>query len=212
MPSTAPESTDPGSDRPSLLAPYAGYLDRRWAEGCTDGARLFAELQAQGYRGSRRTLRRYLTALRRGYPPRKGPQLLAPRRVVWLILRRPDRLAEEDHLLLEHGCRRSPEVARLRDLAQGCAGILRERRGNALERWLEEVATGGVGELQSFATSLRRDWAAVLAGLTLPWSSGMVEGQVNRVKMLKRQMFGASQDRSAPAAGPAGRLKAGPGS
>lgn len=95
--------------------------------------------------------------------------------------------------MLEHVCSRGPELATRRDLAQAFAAILRDRRGTDLERWLEEVATGGSGEVQSFAAGLRRDWAAVLADLPLPWRSGMVEGQVNRVKMVKRQMFGRAK-------------------
>ena len=76
-------------------------------------------------------------------------------------------------------------------LAQRFAGLLRERRGpDQLVAWVEAVESTDIPELHTFASGLRKDWAAVTAGLTLPWSSGGVEGHVNRIKMLKRQMYG----------------------
>lgn len=56
--------------------------------------------------------------------------------------------------------------------------------------WAKQAEQGGIAEIRSFATGLRKDWDAVVAGLTMTWSSGKVEGDVNRVKMIKRQMFG----------------------
>lgn len=65
-----------------------------------------------------------------------------------------------------------------------------------------------IGELDSFVSGLRRDLDAVRAGLTLPYSSGAVEGHVNRLKTLKRQMYGRREARSAPQTRPTGRLTA----
>jgi transposase len=75
-------------------------------------------------------------------------------------------------------------------LSQAFLALVRERRGNALETWMTEAAASGIEALARFAEGLREDLAAVKAGLTLPWSNGPVEGQVNRLKLLKRQGYG----------------------
>ena len=68
--------------------------------------------------------------------------------------------------------------------------MLRERQGERLDEWLKQVEEQGVAELQSFAQGLQRDYDAVKAGLTLPWSQGPVEGHVHRLKLIKRQAYG----------------------
>ena len=83
------------------------------------------------------------------------------------------------------------ELATTRDLARRFATILRERQGgDAFHAWLQEVKGCGVPRLVSFAAGLLRDEAAVIAGLTLPWSSGVVEGQNTKIKLIKRMMYG----------------------
>jgi transposase len=71
--------------------------------------------------------------------------------------------------------------------------MLSHRRGEHLEAWARQAETGPVSELRGFARGLRRDWAAVTAGLTVSYSSGPVEGHVNRIKMIKRQMHGRAK-------------------
>lgn len=68
--------------------------------------------------------------------------------------------------------------------------MLRERRGHQLAEWVTDAENGSVREIAAFAAGLRKDWKAVVAGLTLPYSSGRVEGRINKVKRLKRNMFG----------------------
>jgi transposase len=68
--------------------------------------------------------------------------------------------------------------------------MMRDRAGHHLAEWLDEADSTDLPELRSFVVGIRSDLGAVTAGLTLPFSSGAVEGQVNRIKMLKRQMFG----------------------
>ena len=92
---------------------------------------------------------------------------------------------------LEEVCERCPELAATRDLARRFATIVRNREGgDAFHVWLKEVKDCGVPRLVSFAAGLRRDEAAVTAGLTLPWSSGVVEGHNTRIKLIKRMMYG----------------------
>ncbi len=85
---------------------------------------------------------------------------------------------------------RCPDAERARGLARRFLTLVRERDHAALTSWGEDVEQSNVSELRGFAAGLHRDWAAVSAGLELPWSNGQTEGQVNRLKLLKRQMYG----------------------
>ena len=67
------------------------------------------------------------------------------------------------------------------------------RCGERLEAWASRAEANPVSELRGFAKGLRKDWAAVTAGLTVSYSSGPVEGHVNRIKMIKRQMYGRAK-------------------
>ena len=103
---------------------------------------------------------------------------------------RPGTLASGEQASLEvilDGC---PELASVTAHVRAFAALMTERRGRDLEQWMSQVAASGDPALRSFVTGLRRDQDAVTAGLTLNWSSGAVEGHVNRIKMLKRQMYG----------------------
>jgi len=196
---TSPEELlAPAAQRATTLDVYKPYLARRFGEGCTNAAWLWAELRQQGYHGSRRSVRRYLNALRarasadaaadHAQLQRRSP--LSVRTVRRWILRRPERLHDRDRQQLAAICARSPALATAVTLAQGFAHLARERRGDQLTAWVDQVEASDVPELRAFAAGLRKDWDAVVAGLTLPWSSGAVEGHVNRIKMLKRQMYG----------------------
>ncbi len=200
---TSPEELlAPAAQRATTLDVYKPYLARRFGEGCTNAAWLWAELRQQGYHGSRRTVRRYLTTLRmrasadadadaeadHAQLQRRPP--LSVRTVRRWVLRRPERLCDRDRQQLATICARSPALATAVTLAQGFAHLARERRGDQLTAWVDQVEASDVPELRAFAAGLRKDWDAVVAGLTLPWSSGAVEGHVNRIKMLKRQMYG----------------------
>jgi len=83
-----------------------------------------------------------------------------------------------------------PEVAEAIDLAQDFAQLVRQRQPEHLDPWLKRAATSPLEAMRRFATGLWDDYQAVKAGVTLPWSNGPVEGHINRLKMLKRQMFG----------------------
>lgn len=71
--------------------------------------------------------------------------------------------------------------------------LVRERRGTQLEGWIAEVQSAGPPELRGFSRNLHRDWQAVHAGLTVRWSSGPVEGNINRVRLIKRTMYGRAK-------------------
>jgi transposase len=182
--------------RPGILAPYETYVRTRWAEGERNAMGLFRELTARGYGGSRMTIERFLLGLRR--MEQEGIQVsktatsvqLTPRRAVGLMLSRATDLTEEERMALEQVCQIHPQVKHFNALFQQFAQMLRERRGEELDQWLYAAFHSGIPELQAFVKKLRQDQQAVQAGLILKWNNGVVEGHVNRLKVLKRSMYG----------------------
>jgi transposase len=183
-----------GGRRATALDPFLPYLARRWREGTQVPTFLFSEVWQLGYRGSKRTVRRQLAGWRTAEPPPPAHALLpGPRTLAWLLLRRPSDLDAEDQVVLKQLGERNTELVSARHLAQQFLELVRERRRGGLEKWVAAVQISGSPELRGFSRNLRRDWAAVHAGLTLGWSSGSVEGNVNRLKVIKRQMFGRAR-------------------
>jgi hypothetical protein len=176
---------------PPLLRAFYAHLNRRWQEGCEDGAVLCGEIRALGYRGSARTVRRYLTRLRQGQAQYRPRSTIAPRTIAGLLLRHPDHLSASDGAILERLMEHCPDLGTARRLICGFAELVCGRQGGAaLHSWLAEVTKSGLGPLVSFASGLRKDLAAVTAAVTLPWSSGVVEGHNTRIKLIKRMMYG----------------------
>ncbi|MFE2867143.1 ISL3 family transposase [Embleya sp. NPDC059259] len=173
------------------LRPYLGHLHQRWNEGCTDGAVLHAEIRDLGFRGGRRTVRRWLQPLRAaGRPAPRVVEAPTVRQVTRWLTRHPDSLAAEETLQLKRVLARSPELRYVSEAVREFVEMMRDRRGRELPDWIDRVAADGSPPLRGFAVNLRRDLDAVVAGPSLPWNSGPVEGAVTRIKYLKRQMFG----------------------
>ena len=120
-------------------------------------------------------------------------QPLTPRRATWLVLRRTEKRTAEGAQQLTRLHAQSAEVAEAIDLTQDFAQLVRPRQPDALDPWLQRATTSTLEALQRFANGLRADYAAVKAGVTLPWSTGPVAGHSNRLTMLKRQMFGRAR-------------------
>ncbi len=182
--------------RASGFARFQAYLERRWAEGCHNAAQLWRELREQGYRGSRSTVRQWLSAWRAPRAPgERSPRAArapvpAPRTVAWWLVRPVEHLTAEQAAYLDRLKQQAPRLELAQSLTLEFFALVRQREGEKLEAWTARVGASGVAELRSFVASLRRDWEAVVAGLTLAWSTGPVEGQINRLKGLKRAMFG----------------------
>ncbi len=175
----------------TLLSGHETYLRERFGAGCTDAARPTREITDRGYGGSAQTVRRFLQPLRsaeRAQPvPPRTPSV---RQVTMWLACRPDDLADKDSTRLTDICDRSLARAKLREHIRGFAEIMVKRRGHDLAEWTTDVDATGSPALRSFVIGLRRDLDAVTAGLTLVRNSGPVEEHVNRIKMLKRQMYG----------------------
>jgi transposase len=189
----------------SLLDPWQDAVLGHWNSGRRDGRGLFRVLRQQGYQGSYATLSRYLHRLRnaqggmpkrgRSWQSRSAPaaaarRVLTPRTATWLVLRGAEKRSKEDQALLACLRRQTPDLEAAVGLAEAFTSLVRDRAPNGLDPWLKRAADGAVQQLQRFAKRLSADYDAVRAALMLNWSNGPVEGQINRLKTLKRQMYG----------------------
>ena len=197
------------SDRgDSSLNPYKPYLLERWNAGCYTAMRLFRDLRQRGYAGGSGVVAAYARRLRQaqGLPPgHRRPrqplpavaeplcQPLTPRRASWLVLRRETKRTDAESQQLTMLRAQQAEVAEAIALAQDFATLVRQRQPMQLDLWLTRATTSAVDAIRRFATGLYEDYEAVKAGVTLPWNSGPVEGHINRLKMVKRQMFGRAR-------------------
>jgi transposase len=158
--------------------------------------RLHQELMARGYKGSYASVRDHL--IRRLPEGKKNsshgnelsPAPLSPRQATFLFLRRPEQLTAEEQADLLALRQTHPEVNHTYDLVQQFTRMLRTRTGEQLDTWLAKVAESRIPELQSFLLGIERDKPSLVAGLTLPHSNGVVEGKVNKLKLLKRMGYG----------------------
>jgi transposase len=190
-----PERTERPA-HPGILAPHETYLRARFLQGERNAVGLFREVSARGYTGSRMSVERLLLGLRRmeqeGIEVSKAATSveLTPRRAVGLMLRRTSDLTEEESTALRQVCQIHPQVNHLNSLFQQFAQMLRDRRDEELDQWLQAAFHAGIPDLRAFVNKLRQDQDAVQAGLLLKWNNGIVEGHINRLKFLKRSMYG----------------------
>jgi transposase len=181
----------PREGRPSILDPFKPYLHQRWNQGARCATGLFEELRAQGYRGSAGIVRSYLRPFREpGSTPLRAPTPPKVRQVTSWLLRHPDSLDADEQLKLKEVLARCPDLDAVAGHVAAFARIMCGRCGDRLHNWIARVEADQLPDLHSFTAGLKRDLAAVVNGLSLPYSSGAVDGAVNRIKMLKRQMYG----------------------
>jgi transposase len=188
--------------RTTRLDPFIDLVNQRWNEGVTSAEAITAELRALGFKGGAQTVRRYLQPFRlpgtsRSHPDphqRKPapavPAVPKPRKISKALLTHPDRLTEDDALIVKNATAGCAHLERLHQHVRSFAKIMAQRRGTELPAWLEAVEADDLPELRSLAAGMRRDLAAVINGLTLEHSSGAVEGNVTRVKRIKRDGYG----------------------
>lgn len=186
-----------------VLEPFIPYLIERWNAGCRNGTALWKEIVEQGYTGKRATIFSFVTRLRKalGIPaknrsiregkvamPEERP--LTPRNAVWNVLTRLEKRDLKDNERLQQVRQAHPDLDEGIALTEDFARLIRTCEATGLDRWLERAASSTLKSFRSFATSLRRDYDAVRAGLEQKWSTGPVEGEINKLKMVKRAMFG----------------------
>ncbi len=199
---TFPERAPTGR-RQSKLDPYLPYLRKRWEEGCHNGLQLARELEAQGFRGSASLVRKLTGDWRarlpgpservRGKKRQAAPPVkrrLSPRQASWLFVKDQQQLTADQRALIERICQTNANLQDLYQLGQDFVQMVKQRQVRRLDGWLARAHQSSSVELRGFAAGIKRDYAAVKAALSLPWSQGQVEGHITRLKFLKRQMYG----------------------
>lgn len=209
--SAPPERRQP-KRRGTVLDAWKPYLLRRWGEGCHNGMRLWREIRDRGFPYSCSNVARFVAQIRRGEiaclqpcaddvggtagcstPSPVGRPLAtdwSARRVASLMVYYSEQLSERHVEYLTCLCTADSAIRSAYRLTQDFLGMVRERTGDQLADWIVAAQGSEVSELRRYATGLLADRQAVEAGLTLEWSNGQVEGQIHRLKLLKRQMYG----------------------
>jgi len=205
-PERAPRSCKGG------LTAFEHHLRIRWKEGCRNALQLWREVCAKGYRGTRRQVTKWV-CLRREEPKRyshmsrraTAPVVPSPvlsntngvapvsvpsaKRLAWLLVKDPEKLAKSDNAMLRQLLQHLA-VAKCHSLGQQFTEMVRHHLPKKLAAWLKACRDSEIPEFVSFADGLEHDYSAIRAALTLEWSNGQLEGQVNRLKLIKRQMYG----------------------
>jgi len=171
----------------------------RWRAGVHDGKHLYEAIRQQGYSGSLRLVRAFLHPLREQrrkptevVPPSPVEQFCA-RDAVWLFIRAKSKLTAQEQEELLHVRTASVTTETAYGLVQEFLTMVRKRQGERLDTWIEAVQASQIPELRRFVNGILQDKDAVVAGLTLSWSNGQVEGQVQKLKLVKRSMFGRAK-------------------
>lgn len=209
-----PEHARPRQQR-SILDPYVNILQERWDEGCHENKELLEAIRAAGYQGSIRPIVQWTMLRRRLLPgyrqpsgrrparevkqfvppaehavPQQGAQSLpASRRLVWLLFHFADQLDDEAVQERARLCM-LPELETARLLTRRFRVLVRDQTPEALDPWIDACQTSGIGELKTFAEGLQREKGSIRAALEYPFSNGVTEGHVHRLKMIKRTAYG----------------------
>lgn len=200
-----PPARKTGKRSGSVIDPYKEYIVKRWNDGVRNAQQVYRELKEMGYPGSDQPVQRYFVQFRRTKDHRKFKQVdpaqetpvkAPPKRpptasqvAHWITFKEDQRLEWQKKYLTQL-CEGDQEIQEANELILEFTSMLRERKGERFDAWLEKVEQQGISELRGFAQSLKKDYEAVKAGLTLVWSQGPVEGHVHRLKLLKRQAYG----------------------
>jgi transposase len=194
-----PPDWKPGRAWRSRWDEHREWIDARFAEGDTNASFLYRQLTARGFHGSYSSVQRYVRR-RLGAAGKKrervnatrpsAPPAPSPRQLSFEWVRRPEDRKPNEQRRIDAIRTGSDELATAFGLADEFADLLRKRSSGTLSDWLVKGEASSCPELRRFAEGIRRDEAAVLAAMTERWSNGPVEGHVNRLKMIKRQMYG----------------------
>jgi transposase len=195
----------------SKLTPWLSYLEERWLAGCTNASQLWREIKGQGFSGCLGLVGLWASEPRKLLPApqrysRQQPETMQPplirqtrpvpwsaQRASWLIILDKEKLDDEEQAARSRLLEADPQVVTVDRLAQQFIQMVKERSGQGLDQWLLDAIDSGIKSLKSFANGLRSDLAAVRNALSMPWSNGQVEGQINRLKFIKRQMYGRAK-------------------
>ena len=181
--------TDVFRGRVSSLEPFLPRLDTEWDTGCRNGSELFRRLRSSGYAGSSRVVSEGMTRRRRNKTAPSQATIAPPsaRSIAQLMTIARDQVSRADALMVTMIEKAVPALVRGRDLLDRFQLMIRSKAANALEEWIKDAAAS---LLASFARGIIADKQAVTAGIVEPWSNGQTEGNITKLKMIQRQMYG----------------------
>jgi transposase len=200
----APERK-PRVRKASALAPYEDYILKRFADGCHNATQIHKEISEQGYPGSYKNVWRIIQYLKKcerdGEPVPEAPPGLCASQAKGILILRPEKRTEQEALTIERMktiddhvgkcCCLFEEFARLfRYREDHIDGASKEEARVSLKEWMEKAKESEIPELEAFATKLSQDMEAVVAAMVMPYSQGQTESLVNKLKLIKRQMYG----------------------
>lgn len=177
----------------SNLYLYEGYLRRRWLEGQTNVKELLAEIKSFGYNGSYTILTTFLSAYPRlevepVLPPARKGANFSPRRISRLLNQPEEDWSADEKTILTYLLGQNESVRQVHELSEQFRQLMKEKSAEGLAKWCEEAEK--VSAYTGFVRGLRQDYSAVEQAFCSVWSNGQTEGQVNRLKMIKRQGYG----------------------
>jgi transposase len=181
--------------RTSKTSPYLSHLHLRLEEGCRNLKVLYQELQALGFKGSyssvfRAVHRLGIGNLKQSLPSLPSPPRFPPKQAAWVLFQTEDCLREPHLSLRKALCNSFPDAAKALELVQAFRMMAKDRQADGLDDWLAQAEKSSIPEFVRLAASFRSDYSAIREGLMSSWSNGQVEGQINRLKLIKRQMYG----------------------
>jgi transposase len=195
----------------SKLTLWLPNLEQRWQEGCTNASQLWREICEQGFSGSLGLVIRWTADQRKLLPiehrySRQQTEAVKPvlsrqvcpapwsaQRASWLVILDDDKLDDDQQAARTRMLAADTQMVTVDNLARQFVQLVKERRSHDLDQWITDVAVSGIKALKSFANGIRGDLAAVRNALSMSWSNGQTEGQINRLKFIKRQMYGRAK-------------------
>lgn len=184
--------------RTKQVEEFREYLLDRWSKGCHNATQLWREIKGKGYQGGRSMVAQYSSKLRskgtkyfRKTAKRNRLTVSISTKSLAILFTKPaEALEPEDHNILSKILTQCGELIEVRQLGCEFKRALQLRSGAAMTAWIAHASQSSFAAMSRFARGLRRDEAAVTAAASLSWSNGQVEGQVHRLKLIKRQMYG----------------------
>jgi transposase len=182
----------PPHRRPPKVSEFGAYLEQRWNEGCHNASRLYHEIREKGYPGKRAMVARFVAGWRKtGKAARpNSPERISPKHAAILVTRAADQMKDEQQQLLDRIAGQCPDVLDLRRIALSFRAALTAGDARYLRRWIAGAKRSEFGHVVRFAYGLQKDISAVSSAVETSWSTGQAEGQINRLKTIKRQMYG----------------------
>src|SRR4051794_13104324 len=178
--------------RPSVVEEYADYLQQRWNQGWHNATAMYREIRIRGYTGKRGMVAQFVSQWRPAGRPTRGHRIerVAPKHAAILVTRPAERLSDEQRRTCDQLITQCPAAGLMRALAQDFREALLGKDETTMLEWIRTATQSGIGPLVRFAFGLKSQLKPVLAAVATQWSNGQTEGQVNRLKAIKRQMYG----------------------